>query len=311
MYPQLSISTLLNSGDLAQSLTALLSGDRYRVTQFSSENELFDFIELEKQQIDCLILQASSNLNSLVEQLQRRAILLPAVVLKSETATRSHESEQLETLNPTESILPAPNTAQIHQTSLSCTYHIATVEVSITEVDRMVQLIHQAIVQFLKLSPTHHTPSLQPASDLVAELTSQNSLMLQQRRLTEKLKERLGYLSVYYKREHKNFLRYLPPDEKQKFLKKLKSNYSNIVLIYFSGEEQLNQKIDDFVNMAFFADVSVSQIVEVHMELIDEFSKQLKLEGRSDDILLDYRLTLIDTIAHLCEMYRRSIPRDF
>ncbi|MEP0870127.1 circadian clock protein KaiA [Trichocoleus desertorum AS-A10] len=311
MYPQLSISTLLNSGDLAQSLTALLSGDRYRVTQFSSEKELFDFIELEKQQIDCLILQASSNLNSLVEQLQRRAILLPAVVLKSETATPSHESEQLGTLNHTESIPPAPNTAQTHQTSLSCTYHVATVEVSITQLDRMVQLIHQAIVQFLKLSPTHHTPSLQPASDVVVELTSQNSLMLQQRRLTEKLKERLGYLSVYYKREPKNFLRYLPPDEKQKFLKKLKSNYSNIVLIYFSGEEQLNQKIDDFVNMAFFADVSVSQIVEVHMELIDEFSKQLKLEGRSDDILLDYRLTLIDTIAHLCEMYRRSIPRDF
>jgi circadian clock protein KaiA len=46
------------------------------------------------------------------------------------------------------------------------------------------------------------------------------------------------------------------------------------------------------------------------MELMDEFSKQLKLEGRNDDILQDYRLTLIDTIAHLCEMYRRSIPRE-
>jgi len=44
--------------------------------------------------------------------------------------------------------------------------------------------------------------------------------------------------------------------------------------------------------------------------LFDEFAKQLKLEGRSEEILLDYRLTLIDVIAHLCEMYRRSIPRD-
>ncbi|MEO1622897.1 MAG: hypothetical protein AAFU53_17930, partial [Cyanobacteria bacterium J06632_3] len=26
--------------------------------------------------------------------------------------------------------------------------------------------------------------------------------------------------------------------------------------------------------------------------------------------LADYRLTLIDVVAHLCEMYRRSIPRD-
>ena len=46
------------------------------------------------------------------------------------------------------------------------------------------------------------------------------------------------------------------------------------------------------------------------MDLMDILAKQLKLEGRSDEVLLDYRLTLIDVIAHLCEMYRRSIPRD-
>jgi circadian clock protein KaiA len=46
------------------------------------------------------------------------------------------------------------------------------------------------------------------------------------------------------------------------------------------------------------------------MDLMEEFATQLKLEGRSEDILLDYRLTLIDTIAHLCEMYRRSVPRE-
>jgi circadian clock protein KaiA len=27
-------------------------------------------------------------------------------------------------------------------------------------------------------------------------------------------------------------------------------------------------------------------------------------------VLLDYRLTLIDSLAHLCEMYRRSVPRE-
>ena len=46
------------------------------------------------------------------------------------------------------------------------------------------------------------------------------------------------------------------------------------------------------------------------MDLMDEFAKQLQLENRSEEILLDYRLTLIDIIAHLCEMYRRSIPRE-
>jgi circadian clock protein KaiA len=44
--------------------------------------------------------------------------------------------------------------------------------------------------------------------------------------------------------------------------------------------------------------------------LMAEFSDQLKLEGRSEEILLEYRLTLIDIIAHLCEMYRRSVPRE-
>jgi circadian clock protein KaiA len=134
--------------------------------------------------------------------------------------------------------------------------------------------------------------------------------MQQQRRLAEKLKERLGYLGVYYKRNPQLFLRHLSRTEQQKLLANLKLEYRQIVLKYFSQEKNLNQKIDNFVDKAFFADISVSRIVEIHMELMEEFSKQLKLEGRSEDVLLDYRLTLIDVIAHLGEMYRRSLPRE-
>ncbi|NEN92364.1 MAG: circadian clock protein KaiA, partial [Okeania sp. SIO3H1] len=94
------------------------------------------------------------------------------------------------------------------------------------------------------------------------------------------------------------------------FLDKLNLEYRHIVLKYFSKDNSLNNQIDEFVNLCFFSDVPVTQIVEIHMDLMDEFSKQLQLEGRSEEILLDYRLTLIDTIAHLCEMYRRSIPRE-
>jgi circadian clock protein KaiA len=64
------------------------------------------------------------------------------------------------------------------------------------------------------------------------------------------------------------------------------------------------------VNKAFFADIAISKILEIHMELIDEFSQQLKIEGRSNEILLDYRLTIIDVLAHLGEMYRCSVPRE-
>lgn len=116
---------------------------------------------------------------------------------------------------------------------------------------------------------------------------------------------------MYYKRNPNNFFRYLPSEQKQELLEKLQTDYREIVLCYFTNEDgSLNERIDDFVNTAFFTDISVSQVVEIHMDLMDEFSKQLKLEGRSEEILLDYRLTLIDTIAHLCELYRRSIPRE-
>jgi circadian clock protein KaiA len=43
------------------------------------------------------------------------------------------------------------------------------------------------------------------------------------------------------------------------------------------------------------------------MELMDDFSQQLKLEGRSNDIILDHRLALVDIIANLGEMYRRFL----
>ena len=135
-------------------------------------------------------------------------------------------------------------------------------------------------------------------------------MLLQQRRLAEKLKERLGYLGIYYKRNSKYFYRNLSQKEKKELMEELAAEYREIILGYFVGEDELNQEIDQFVNKAFFADFSVSQILEIHMELMDNFAQQLKIEGRSDEILLDYRLTLIDIIAHLCEMYRRSIPRE-
>ncbi|MFM9160590.1 MAG: KaiA family protein, partial [Dolichospermum sp.] len=49
--------------------------------------------------------------------------------------------------------------------------------------------------------------------------------------------------------------------------------------------------------------------IEIHMDIIDEFAKQLRLEGRSDETLLDYRLTLIDILAHLCEIYRSTVAK--
>jgi circadian clock protein KaiA len=170
-------------------------------------------------------------------------------------------------------------------------------------------IIQDAIQDFLRL------PSPRSASPIAISATASNSLAdslsAQQHRLTEKLKARLGYLGVYYKRNPSFFLRHMSPDDRAAFLGQLKADYRIIILGYFAKDPKinLNQLIDDFVDQAFMADISVAHIVEIHMELMDALAKQLKLEGRSEEILLDYRLTLIDVIAHLCEMYRRSIPR--
>jgi circadian clock protein KaiA len=117
-------------------------------------------------------------------------------------------------------------------------------------------------------------------------------------------------LAVYYNRNSEHFFRNLSTEERETLSAQLKVQYHEIVLAYFSPEQNLNDMLDEFVTLLFFADLSVSEVVEIHMELMEEFSKQLKLEGWSEDILLDYRLTLIDVIAHLCEMYRRSVPRE-
>lgn len=99
----------------------------------------------------------------------------------------------------------------------------------------------------------------------------------------------------------------MPVTIQEKFLLQLKDDYRQILLNYFTNDKTVKQQIDKFINVIFNAKIPVPQVIEIHMELIDDFSKQLKLEGRSDEVLLDYRITLIDVLAHLCETYRCSL----
>ncbi|MDF5724933.1 MAG: circadian clock protein KaiA [Rhizonema sp. PD37] len=98
--------------------------------------------------------------------------------------------------------------------------------------------------------------------------------------------------------------------DQQALLQEIKSEYRLILITYFTTDKTRQQKIDKVIKTVFHANISAPQIIEIHMELIDEFSKQLKLERRDEEaLLLDYRLTLIDLLAHLCELYRCSISR--
>jgi circadian clock protein KaiA len=129
-------------------------------------------------------------------------------------------------------------------------------------------------------------------------------------KLGNRLKERLGLLGVFYKRDPDRFLRRLGDAERRELLESLERTYRDLLLSYFRDPAAANQALESFVNTAFFSDLPITNTVEIHMNLIDEFSKQLKLEGHRVDFLQDYRLALLDVMAHLCEMYRRSIPAD-
>lgn len=312
MPPQLSLCTFTTSESLSNSLKQSLSGGRYLVNHFHSESTFLEFLDLEKQQIDCLILEAQPSLSKLSNELHQRSTVLPAVIIYEIFPEKAERGFTQSSLPTKEESLPAvPEGTETETGYPTVFYHTAEVHISLLQVPDIARYIEQAISQFLNLSPSFRKSNSVNPIEQSSENSVQKFLVQHQNRLAEKLRERLGYLGVYYKRNPQRFLRNLPSGERKQFLENLKSDYRNIVLNYFSDQSRiLNQQIDEFVNNAFFADVSVTQIVEIHMNLMDEFSKQLKLEGRSEEILLDYRLTLIDIIAHLCEMYRRSIPRE-
>jgi circadian clock protein KaiA len=266
-----------------------LDEQSYWVFIGESEDALLKWIGQNRHRIDCLVLEAVADLPSLLEKLQLRDILLPALVVEKPPSQQSD-----------------PTVASV-SCDMASSYHQAIICISFLELSQIERYLNQAIEQFLTLPYNAIPPK---AEGLTLEDTRSFLLSLQQQRLSEKLRERLGYLGVYYKRNPDNFLRNLDPQARVELLEKLRTEYRGIILTYFSKDTSLNARIDDFVNTAFFADISVSKLVEIHMELMDSFSKQLKLEGRNEEILLDYRLTLIDVIAHLCEMYRRSIPRE-
>jgi circadian clock protein KaiA len=273
----LTIAISVQSPQLLQQLRAALSDDRYVLKELARGDDLLQLLGSRKQEIDCLVLEIDDELLVSVAALRDQGTVLPVVFL-------SHND-----------LPPAPPPL----------YHSSEITISLEKMVGLDKSIERAIAEFLALAPAPHQLSC-PLPDL----KSIAFLLQQQRRLTEKLKERLGYLAVYYNRNSEHFFRNLTPEERAEISLQLKLQYREIVLAYFSPDRNLNDLLDEFVTLLFFADLAVSEVVELHMDLMEDFSKQLKLEGWSEDVLLDYRLTLIDVIAHLCEMYRRSVPRE-
>ncbi|MEL6927732.1 MAG: circadian clock protein KaiA [Cyanobacteria bacterium J06600_6] len=274
---------------LCKAVERLLDGNDYELKTFSVITELGDYVVGNYEQIDCLVLN-HSQLESLCQRLKEASILLPTVILAAESINALTETE-------------AELVASLTEENSGDIYHQTEIRLYLTQLKEIRSYISLAINKFIRLAPDAKNDGSQPE-----QLPKQKSLILQQRRLTEKLKERLGYLGFFYKRNQEHFWTNLAELEQEQVIKQISEGYRQILLLYFDRDSEINRLIDEFVDRAFFADISTSQILEIHMELMDDFAHQLKLEGRNDDILLDYRLPLIDILSHLCEMYRRSIP---
>jgi circadian clock protein KaiA len=263
-------------------LVRFLPEDRYNLTIVSDLESLVSLLTKPQNIQDCLVI--FRDVEAIVDRLGMLKIFIPTILVLEDLYEQSEPHEQSESKD----------------------FYRASISISCDQLHDLPTIIDQAIATFIKISPQvrHQVYVNIPDSPL------SESLSVQQQRLSNKLNERLGYLGVYYKRDSRLFLRNLSPEDRKEYIGRLKNIYRSIILEYFLEKtNDLNQKIDEFVNLSFFADISVSQVLEIHMELMDDFAKQLRLEGRNDEILLDYRITLIDMIAHLCELYRRSIPR--
>jgi circadian clock protein KaiA len=279
----LTIATFVELPALLPAVQEALAEEPYSVRTFGEPTEFLRCIESGKQEIDCLVVQAANFARPEIEQLSAKGIVLPIVFLVADEAEPSAE----------------------------VVYHFSEVMLRMADLAALGKGVEEAIAKFLNLDKVNPIAEALSLPDEEEDAGDTNVFLLrQQRRLSEKLKERLGYLAVYYNRNRQHFFRHLTAAERSQLSSQLKESYRQIVLAYFTPESRINDLLDEFVTLVFFADLSVSDVVEIHMNLMEDFSKQLKMEGWSEDILLDYRLTLIDAIAHLCEMYRRSVPRE-
>ena len=285
---KLSICLFSTKQQLSNLVAQLLSSDRYELNCFNSRLDLINFVSSDREQIDCIVLIEDSEVSTLLKHLWQLKILLPAIILKLEQPKKI--AIEIDSLDNSSIHLVTDNI-----------YHQAEIHLYSTQLAEIDSYINIAITKFVNLASGSNCDTPNDGTQHICQ-----NLAVQQDRLSRKIKERLGYLAICDRRNPKVFYNNLSKSNQKKLEQKLISNYRQILVNYFDNNSQIKKLINEFVGQAFFNNVSTSQIIEIHMQLIDNFAYQLKLEGRNDDILLDYRLPLIDIMAHLCEMYRRS-----
>ena len=273
--PELTIASLLRKPGLAEACGQWLRGGRYRLELIDPDRDPLSSLEARRDAFDALLLEQGVLDEAAARTLEERGLLLPAVV--------------------------------IGEVSGRVDVHEAEVHLPTDQLEQLSYSLDAAVSRFLRFSPGR-TPGQDGAAPSPDDPTA--AAGADRWKLANRLRGRLGYIGVYYKRDPARFLRNLPPEDREDLLQSLTRTYRDLLLSYFRDPASANQALDSFVNTAFFSDLPITRAVEIHMNLIDSFGKQLQLEGHKNDFLQDYRLALLDVMAHLCEMYRRSVPPD-
>ena len=275
--PALDIALLLKTPDLVDACRSWLPSNRYTTVDLGltvGEKDLLEVLEEQREAVDALVIQQSLLGPELKQSLLERGLLFPAVVV-GEVMGRVD-------------------------------YHPEEVHLPVDQLEQLGYNVDAAISRFLRHGQKEEGHGEGKALDVEGGKAVEGSPW----RMSSRLQERLGYLGVFYKRDPSRFLSNLPAEEQQELLKSLQRTYRDLLLSYFRDPAAANQALESFVNTAFFGDLPITRAVEIHMNLIDDFWKKLRLEGHKNDFLQDYRLALLDVMAHLCEMYRRSIPTE-
>jgi circadian clock protein KaiA len=268
--PAFTIASLIRDPSLQADVTRWLDGQqRYRLLRCNPEADPVPELERLRDSCDALLVQQGELDGKAVQSLQEKGLLLPAVVI-----------------------------GRVHG---RVDYHPDEIHLPPDQLEQLTYSLDAAISRSL-------SRALASGGSSAAQAAGRDEPMPEGWRLANRLQDRLGLLGVFYKRDPSRFLRNLNPQNAEILLASLQRTYRDLLLSYFKNPAAANQALESFVNTAFFSDLPITKTVEIHMDLIDSFSKQLRLEGHKSDFLQDYRLALLDVMAHLCEMYRRSIP---
>ena len=271
--PALTIALLLKTRDLVEICRQWLPVNRYSPVDLGAVDSgqgLVELLSRQREAVDAVVIEQALLDDGTREALSSEGLLFPAVVVGELMGRVDYHPEEVH--------LPGDQLEQLGYN------------------------VDAAISRFLRQGQKDSRP------EDGAEQNAMPAVEGSAWKLSSRLQERLGYLGVFYKRDPSRFLANLPRDEQRDLVQSLQRTYRDLLISYFRDPAAANQALESFVNTAFFGDLPITRAVEIHMNLIDDFWKQLRLEGHKNDFLQDYRLALLDVMAHLCEMYRRSIP---